>query len=79
MAPILSHQKVVGLSKPKPISFKREDVQIALVVAFAKALYSLSVEDLAMVGCFFAAHETKIFPRKILYPLVDRLLSGHPA
>lgn len=42
-------------------------------VVYAKALYSASVEDLAMVDCFFTAHEIKLVPKYIAYPLLERL------
>lgn len=47
-------------------------------VALAIALYSLSVDDLAMVGCFLASQEIKDVPRYIAKPEVDQRSSMSP-
>jgi hypothetical protein len=54
-------------------------IYIISAVAFAIALYSASVMDLEMVGCFLALHEIKFKPRKMTKPPVDLLSSKHPA
>jgi hypothetical protein len=46
---------------------------------FATALYSASALDLDIVGCLFDDHEISDSPRKMQYPDVERLVSGHPA
>lgn len=45
----------------------------------AKALYSDSVDDRETVFCFRADHETRLDPRYIAYPPVDRRSSEQPA
>jgi hypothetical protein len=47
--------------------------------ALAIALYSASVLDHDIVGCFLALHETKFDPRKMAKPPVERRSSIHPA
>lgn len=49
------------------------------VVAFATALNLASVEDLAIVSCFFDDHEIRFGLEKRRYVLVDRQSSRHPA
>jgi hypothetical protein len=44
-----------------------------------KALYSASEEDLDTVICFLAFHDTRDDPKKKQYPVVDLLVSMHPA
>lgn len=41
------------------------------------ARYSASADDLEMVDCFLALHETKESPKKMQKPVVDFLESGH--
>jgi hypothetical protein len=48
-------------------------------VALDRALYSASDDDLDTVVCFLAFHETKDEPMKKQYPVVDFLVSKHPA
>jgi hypothetical protein len=52
----------------KSLSNKR--IQINSEVAVDKALYSASDDDLDIVTCFFALHDTKEFPIKKQQPLV---------
>ena len=47
--------------------------------AEAIVLYSASVEDLDTVVCFLDLHDTREFPKKMQYPVVDLHVSGHPA
>ena len=61
--PILSHHKVTLLEQEKPISSSKGLIHDSFAVAFAMALYSLSVDDLAIVGCFFTIQEMKDLPK----------------
>ena len=45
----------------------------------AKAWYSASEEDLETVICFLVLHEMKDFPMKKHWPVMERLVSTHPA
>jgi hypothetical protein len=45
----------------------------------ANALYSDSAKDLETMVCFLEVHEIKLSPIKIVYPDVERLVSGQPA
>src|SRR5688572_2278644 len=48
-------------------------------VALATALYSASVLDLEIVACFLALQDTRLDPKKIAKPPVERLSSRHLA
>ncbi|KAL5669130.1 hypothetical protein ACJX0J_021351, partial [Zea mays] len=48
-------------------------------IALANALYSDSVLDLDTVACFFACHDTRLFPKNTAKPPVDLLSSGQTA
>ena len=43
----------------------------------AIALYSNTVDDLDIICCFLDFQETKEFPIKTQYPMVDLQVSGH--
>lgn len=60
------------------ISLRRFCVQIISAAASAMIRNSASVEDLAIVACFFADQDTSVFPKKIANPPVLRLSSIHP-
>jgi hypothetical protein len=49
------------------------------VVAFVIALYSASILDLEIVGCFRALQETRLEPKNTANSPVDLLSSRHPA
>jgi hypothetical protein len=51
-----------------PSSSSNVYTHIISVVAFAIALYSTSVLDIEMVGCFQALHDTRLDPRKTANP-----------
>jgi hypothetical protein len=48
-------------------------------VTFARAFYSTSVLEQETVECFLKLHDTRLAPRYIANPPVDRRSSGHPA
>ena len=64
MAPILSQSRVHETGG-NPSSVSKDRSQRNSDAEFVKALYSLSVDDLAIVDYFFASQETKESPRKI--------------
>ena len=78
VAPKLSHQSraLAGCGIPNSVrSFYTHNIS---AVAFAKALYSASVEDLETVGCFLAVQEIKLSTRNTAKPPVDLLsFTGH--
>ena len=59
-----------------PKSFNRFTNYISSHVALAIDLHSASVEDLAIVFCFFDFQETKESPIKTQKLVVDLLVSG---
>lgn len=58
------------------MSFKRNKSHYNSHVIVDKALYYTSEDDLDMVGCFFALHDTSEFPKKKIKPIVDLLELG---
>jgi hypothetical protein len=78
-APILSHHSRARGRCVIPSSVSNFWTQIISAVAFASALYSASVLDLDMVGCFLAVEDTKLSPRNTAKPPVDLLWSIQPA
>jgi hypothetical protein len=60
-------------------SLNRVCTHIISAVVLAKDLYFASVLDLKIVACFFAFHDTRLFPKKIANPPIDRLSSKEPA
>lgn len=68
--PILSHQ-CVKEETSNPSSPRRDFNQISSYVALVIALYSLSVEGLAIIGFFLDNQEVKDEQRKIAYPFVE--------
>ena len=63
MAPILSHYKIDFIGHKTPISDNKEWIQINLIVALARALYSLSDEERAIVTYFLALQKIRELPR----------------
>lgn len=61
-----------------PMSQRRNEIQVSLAAAIARAQCSISVDDRATVGCFLAVHEIQFEPRIVQVPEVDRWLSSHP-
>ena len=79
VAPKLSHHKTGTRCCATPSSLSSDSTQMGSVAPLARALYSASVLDLEIVGCFFELHEIRFGPTKIAKPHVDRRSSGHPA
>jgi hypothetical protein len=79
VAPRLSHHKQVVCGCSTPSSLRIDSTHIISAVAFANDLYSASVLDLEIVGCFLALHDTRLEPKNTANPPVDLLSSGHPA
>ena len=75
----LSHNSDGVVLSLNPSSCRRECIQTVSEAAFARALYSASVEDRATARCFFKLHETGLEPRKIIYTDVDVRSSSLPA
>ena len=63
IAPTLSHHKLDLWVQEIPSSLRRDEIQNSSAVVFARALYSLSVEERAMVSCLLALQEIKKLPR----------------
>jgi hypothetical protein len=78
-APRLSHYRHDRSRRVTPSSRTRASTQINSAVAFASALYSASVLERDIVGCFLALQEIKLGPMKMANPPVERLSSRSPA
>jgi hypothetical protein len=48
-------------------------------IAFARALYSTSVLDIAVIVCLLALQETSLVPKNTTNPPLDLRSFGHPA
>jgi hypothetical protein len=70
VTPILSHQITAVLRDGIPISCNKDCIHITSTVVLDRALYSASVLDLEMVGCFLALQETRFGPRNTVSPAV---------
>jgi hypothetical protein len=62
VAPRLSHHNRGGDLGLNPSSFNKASIQIISAVAFARDLYSASVLDREIVGCFLALHDIRLGP-----------------
>ena len=65
MAPMLSHHKTGLVETEAPSSEKREHNHMTLAVALARALYSASVLDRAILACFLQPQEIRLAPKKM--------------
>ena len=74
---MLSHHNV-GDGKTIRSSWRSELIQSNSEVALAIALYSASVLDRATLGCFLELQETKLLPRYMRNPLVERRSEESP-
>ena len=79
MQPWLSHMMDVAPSCTYPTSANSCRSQIASFVHWLVAIYSASVVDNAMVGCFLHFHEMAPRPTRNTYPVVDRRSLVSPA
>ena len=62
-----------------PSSWRRRRSQTIILLAEDMDLYSASAEDLETVACFLHVQEMREEPRNIHQPVVNLLVSGHPA
>lgn len=59
---MLSHHMIeVGVEIPSSVS--KDWSQITSIVPLDNDLYSLSMEEQAIVGCFLATQETRLLPK----------------
>lgn len=73
---LLSHRRIGVKGMGTLIRFISHTISAAVL---ATPRYSDSQLDQAIVGCFFALHETRFPPRKIEYPYVKHRVSTHLA
>jgi hypothetical protein len=78
-APELSHQRVGGDKRGSCNSQNNVLIQYISAVVRHIERYSASVLERETTCCFLADHEMRLEPRKIPYPVVERLSSGFPA
>eukprot|EP00268_Persea_americana_P033271 TRINITY_DN32976_c3_g1_i1.p2 TRINITY_DN32976_c3_g1~~TRINITY_DN32976_c3_g1_i1.p2 ORF type:complete len:110 (-),score=13.35 TRINITY_DN32976_c3_g1_i1:676-1005(-) len=79
MALVLSTLRGVVPRIGTPSSVRSRRSQRISLVAEDMDLYSASAEVLEIVACFLHFHEMREEPKNIHQPVVDRLVSGHPA
>lgn len=77
MVALLSRNNNEGLGDFTCKSFKSWCNQTISQEVAAKARYSTSAEDLDIVCCFFAFHDTKASPKNIKKRVVDLQESRH--
>lgn len=66
---------MTGASPDKPRSLNKDNIHMISQQAVGMALYSASVEDLAVTDCFVAFQEIGEFPNNMQKPDVDFLES----
>lgn len=76
---VLSHHSWCGVEIEIPSSVQRECSQRRSVVAVATERYSDSALLRETTSCFLDCHKTKLDPKKMQCPPVERLLSEQPA
>jgi hypothetical protein len=69
--PLLLMEMERGSERLKPICNKSDQIYIACLVASESTIYSASVEERVMVGCFLLAQETAPPPIRNVYPVID--------
>jgi len=79
IADLLSQKSCVGEVNEHPISRRTKLIQVSSADVEASARYSASVEDRLTVDCFLAAQDMRLEPRYVQKPVVDLLVSTHPA
>jgi len=65
VAPILSPNNMGADSRKIPSFFSKDWIQSNSAVALAKALYSDSVLDREIVGCFLEVRERRLLPKNM--------------
>ena len=64
VAPKLSQSNIGGEFRDRLSSWNRDNNQMVSEAAFARALYSASVDDLATTRCYFELQDIGLEPRK---------------
>jgi hypothetical protein len=72
VAPMLSHQRRGAAGREIPSSRRRDWSHFSSAAALARALYSASVLDLAIVACLRQFQEIRFLPRKTQKLSVER-------
>ena len=79
VAPRLSQRREGGALREKPSSWNKARSHIVSDAAFARALYSASVDERATALCFLELQEIGFEPRKVIYVEVEVWSSLFPA
>ena len=77
--PWLSSKTVVGVVCCRPMSWSKCRSHITSCAAEHNEIYSASVDERAVIGCFFDRHEIVPLPRRNTWPEVDFREIEHPA
>ena len=75
---MLSHHSTGEQVTGAPSSKRGAHSHLVSTTALARALYSASVLDRAMVFCFLQPQEIRLSPRNTQKPPVERQSSRHP-